>query len=54
MVAGTESPSGFTPVLAALSTMHSHGQTKDKEEAHQFLNKFQKSVSTDPAGAEQD
>ena len=35
---------GFGPILAALATMQSNVQSKDKTEAHEFLEKFQKSV----------
>ena len=35
---------GFAPILAALSTMQSNVQSKDKTAAHEFLEKFQKSV----------
>jgi transportin-3 len=36
----------FAPILAALSTMQSNVQGKDKAAAHEFLEKFQKSVRT--------
>lgn len=34
----------LAPILAALSTMQSNVQSKDKAAAHEFLEKFQKSV----------
>jgi transportin-3 len=34
---------GFGPIIAALATMQSNVQGKEKAEAHQFLEKFQKS-----------
>lgn len=36
---------GFAPIVAALNTMQSNLQGKEKVEAHEFLEKFQKSVS---------
>lgn len=42
-MAGTKN-AGFAPILAALSTMQSNAQGKEKGEAHQFLEKFQKSA----------
>lgn len=38
----------FAPVLVALSTMQSNVDRSQKNQAHEFLEKFQKSVSTDP------
>jgi transportin-3 len=35
---------GFAPVLTALRTMQSNVAGKDKSDAHEFLEKFQKSV----------
>lgn len=35
---------GFAPILAALATMQSNVQGKEKHEAHQYLEKFQKSA----------
>lgn len=35
---------GFAPILAALATMQSNVQGKEKAAAHEFLEKFQKSV----------
>ena len=35
---------GLAPILAALSTMQSNVQGKDKVQAHEYLEKFQKSV----------
>lgn len=35
----------FAPVLAALSTMQSSVSRQEKTHAHEFLEKFQKSVS---------
>jgi len=35
---------GFGPVLAALATMQSNAVGREKTEAHEFLEKFQKSV----------
>lgn len=36
---------GFAPVLAALSTMQSNAERSQKSKAHEYLEKFQKSVS---------
>ena len=35
---------GFAPVLAALSTMQSNAERSQKSQAHEYLEKFQKSV----------
>ena len=35
---------GFAPVLAALSTMQSNVERSQKSQAHEYLEKFQKSV----------
>ena len=35
---------GFAPVLAALSTMQSNAERSQKTQAHEYLEKFQKSV----------
>ncbi len=35
---------GLAPILVALSTMQSNVQGKDKMQAHEYLEKFQKSV----------
>ena len=35
---------GFAPVLAALSTMQSNAERFQKSQAHEYLEKFQKSV----------
>lgn len=35
---------GFAPVLEALTTMQSHEDRMRKSQAHEFLEKFQKSV----------
>ena len=35
---------GFAPILAALSTMQSNAERSEKSEAHEYLEKFQKSV----------
>ena len=35
---------GFAPVLAALSTMQSNVERSQKTQAHEYLEKFQKSV----------
>jgi len=40
----TGAANGFAPVLSALVTMQSNVAGKDKTEAHEFLEKFQKSV----------
>lgn len=37
--------SGFAPVFSALATMQSNVSAKEKSNAHEFLEKFQKSVS---------
>lgn len=34
----------FAPVLAALSTMQSNAERSQKSQAHEYLEKFQKSV----------
>lgn len=34
----------FAPVLAALSTMQSNAESSQKSQAHEYLEKFQKSV----------
>jgi transportin-3 len=44
----TPDSGGFAPVLAALETMQSTGQGKEKAVAHEFLEKFQKSVRSFP------
>ena len=36
---------GFGQILAALATMQSNAQRKEKTQAHEFLEQFQKSVS---------
>lgn len=36
--------SGYAPVLAALATMQANVDKAQKEQAHQYLEKFQKSV----------
>ncbi|KIW99919.1 uncharacterized protein Z518_10847 [Rhinocladiella mackenziei CBS 650.93] len=38
-----DTTTGFTPVLAALATMQSNVAGKEKSDAHEFLEKFQKS-----------
>lgn len=38
---------GFAPVLAALATMQSNIDRAQKEQAHRFLEEFQKSVWLD-------
>ena len=35
---------GFAPILAALSTMQSNAERSEKSQAHDYLEKFQKSV----------
>ena len=35
---------GFAPILAALSTMQSNAERSEKSQAHNYLEKFQKSV----------
>lgn len=37
---------GIEPVLAALSTMQANVDRSQKSEAHEYLEKFQKSVRT--------
>lgn len=37
---------GFAPVLTALSTLQGNIDRSQKGEAHEYLEKFQKSVST--------
>lgn len=44
MAAKTAEAGGYAPILAALSTMQSNVQGKEKAAAHEFLEKFQKSV----------
>ena len=44
MAAKAGGQDGLAPVLAALSTMQSNVQGKDKVQAHEYLEKFQKSV----------
>lgn len=39
---------GYAPVLAALSTMQSNVERSQKSQAHEYLEKFQKSVSFNP------
>lgn len=36
----------YAPVLAALATMQSSAERTQKSQAHEYLEKFQKSVST--------
>lgn len=43
---GNDSQEAFAPVLAAMSTMRD-GQREQKQAAHQYLEKFQKSVGDD-------
>ncbi|KIW13684.1 hypothetical protein PV08_08875 [Exophiala spinifera] len=43
MASKSASASGFAPVLSALTTMQSNVSGKEKTEAHEFLEKFQKS-----------
>lgn len=38
----------FAPVIAALATMQSSGDRAQKGQAHEYLEQFQKSVSTPP------
>lgn len=44
MASKSASASGFAPVLSALTTMQSNVAGKEKTEAHEFLEQFQKSV----------
>ena len=37
-------PGGFAPVVAALTTMQSSTDRAHKSQAHEYLEKFQKSV----------
>jgi transportin-3 len=44
MAAKTGAQAGFAPVLAALATMQSNAPRREKGQAHEFLEQFQKSV----------
>jgi hypothetical protein len=46
MAAESSDASGFAPVLTALATMQSNVAGREKTEAHEFLEKFQKSVGS--------
>lgn len=46
MAANDPSQGAVASILAALNTMQSNVASKDKVEAHEFLEKFQKSVGT--------
>lgn len=46
MAANDQGQAAIAAVLAALNTMQSNVASKDKVEAHEFLEKFQKSVGT--------
>jgi transportin-3 len=48
MAAAASAAGGFAPVLAALSTMQSNGPRDEKTKAHEYLEKFQKSVGSSP------
>jgi hypothetical protein len=50
MAAKAGGQDGLGQILAALSTMQSNVQGKDKVQAHTYLEKFQKSVSTQLSG----
>lgn len=45
---GASAQEAFAPVLAALNTMQSNVERAQKGQAHEFLEKFQKSVSPLP------
>lgn len=47
MAAKTDPSSGFAPVLSALATMQSNVAGREKTQAHEFLETFQKSVSSE-------
>lgn len=44
MASKTGAQESYGPVLAALATMQSNVSTKDKTAAHEYLERFQKSV----------
>jgi transportin-3 len=44
-MASKEAGQAFAPVLAAVATMQGNVSRSDKTQAHEFLEKFQKSVS---------
>lgn len=43
-MASKESGQEFAPVLAALATLQGNAPRQEKSQAHEFLEKFQKSV----------
>ena len=47
MAAGGGGEAAFAPVLAALATMQSNADRTHKDQAHHFLEQFQKSVRTE-------
>lgn len=44
---GTPPVQEFAPVLAALATMQGNASRQEKTHAHEFLERFQKSVGDD-------
>ncbi len=44
-MAAKSAQAGFAPVLVALATMQSNDSRQEKWQAHEFLERFQKSVS---------
>lgn len=48
MATQTTATDGFAPILKALATMQSNVAGKEKADAHNFLEKFQKSVRRIP------
>lgn len=42
----SENSDGLEPILAALSTMQANAERSQKSQAHDYLEKFQKSVRT--------
>ena len=48
MADGANAATGFGPVLSALKTMQSNVDREEKSAAHEYLEKFQKSVRRHP------
>ena len=49
MADSASTTAGFAPVLAALKTMQGNVGREEKSSAHEFLEKFQKSVRQAPS-----